>query len=76
MPSFKIIGLLFLEKKIIEGLNHIWVWWPSCSCGLDNLYKLSFPLSNGGSKRNLALICKVVSEKKIFENGGWRMDNS
>ena len=42
MPSFKIIGLLVLEKKIFKGFHHnIWAWWP---CDLDHLYKLSFLL--------------------------------
>ena len=27
-----------------EGFNHIWTWWPSWSCDLNQLYKLSFPL--------------------------------
>ena len=44
MPSFKIIGLLVLEKKIFKGFYHIWAWRPSWSCDLDHLYKLSFPL--------------------------------
>ena len=44
MPSFKIIGLLVLEKKIFKGFYHIWAWRPSWPCDLDHLYKLSFPL--------------------------------
>ena len=44
MPSFKIIGLLVLEKKIFKGFYHISAWRPSWSCDLDHLYKLSFPL--------------------------------
>ena len=44
MPSFKIIGLLVLEKKIFKGFYHIWAWRPSWSCDLDLLYKLSSPL--------------------------------
>ena len=44
MPSFKIIGLLVLEKKIFKGFYHIWAWRPSWSCDLYHLYKLSFPL--------------------------------
>ena len=44
MPSFKIIGLLVLEKKIFKSFYHIWAWRPSWSCDLDHLYKLSFPL--------------------------------
>ena len=44
MPSFKIIGLLVLEKKIFKGFYHIRAWRPSWSCDLDHLYKLLFPL--------------------------------
>ena len=44
MPSFKIIGLLVLEKKIFKGFYHIWTWRPPWSSDLDHLYKLSFPL--------------------------------
>ena len=44
MPSFKIIGLLVLEKKIFKGFYHIWAWRPSWSCDLYHLPKLSFPL--------------------------------
>ena len=46
MSSFKIIGIPVLEKKIFKGFNRIWAWWPSWSCDLDHLYKLSFPLPN------------------------------
>ena len=28
-----------------EGVYHIWVWQPSWSCDLDDLYKLLFPNS-------------------------------
>ena len=48
----------------------IWVWWPSWSCDLDHLHKLSFSLSHGGFTLIFALIYQAVSEKKIFENGG------
>ena len=44
MPSFKIIGLLVLEKKIFEGFYHIWILRPSWSCDLDHLCKFLFPL--------------------------------
>ena len=49
MSIFTIIGPLVLAKKIFEGFYHIWVWWPSWSCDLDNLYKLlfSFPKKFG-----------------------------
>ena len=43
-PSFKIMGLPVLEKKIFKGFYHIWAWQPYWSCDLDNLYKLLFPL--------------------------------
>ena len=32
------------EKKIFKSFYHIWAWWPSWSCDLYHLYKLSFPL--------------------------------
>ena len=67
MPSFKIIGLLVLEKKIFKGFYHIWAWRPSWSCDLDHLYKLSFPLPKEAPHKNLALICKAVSGEKMFE---------
>ena len=28
----------------MKGFYHICAWWPSWSCDLDHLYKLSFPL--------------------------------
>ena len=39
------IGLLVLEKKAFKGVYHSWVWRPSWSCDLDQLFKLtsSFP---------------------------------
>ena len=47
-PSFKIKGLLVLEK-IFEDFHHIWVRWLSWSCDLDHLYKLFVPPSYEGS---------------------------
>ena len=44
MPSFKIIDLLVLEKKIFKGFYHIWTWWLSWWCDLNHLFKLWFPL--------------------------------
>ena len=44
MLSFKIIGLLVLEKKVFNGLHHTWAWRPYRSCDLEHLYKLWFPL--------------------------------
>ena len=32
IPSFVVIGLLVLEKKIFEVFYHIWAWRPSWSC--------------------------------------------
>ena len=31
-------------EEDFKGFYHIWAWWPSWSCDLDHLYKLSFPL--------------------------------
>ena len=44
MPSFKIIGLLVLKKKIFQDFGYLKPLGPSWSCDLDHLYKLSFPL--------------------------------
>ena len=43
ISTFKVIGLLIPEKKTFNGFYHIWAWWPSWSCNLDNLNKLLFP---------------------------------
>ena len=67
MLSFKIIGLLLLQKILeivtIYGrggyLGHV-IW----------TYKLFVPPSHGGSIRNFATIGQWFSE--IFENGGQR----
>ena len=32
------------EEDFLKVFYHIWAWWPSWSCDLDLLYKLSFPL--------------------------------
>ena len=34
------------EEDLFKGFYHILAWRPSWSCDLENLYKLSFPLSN------------------------------
>ena len=67
MPSFRIIGLQVLGKKIFKGFYHIWAWRPSWSCDLDHLYKVLFSLFQGGSTDNLALIVLAVSDEKMFE---------
>ena len=69
MPSFKIIGLMVLEK-IFKGFYHIWAWQPSWSCDLDNLYKLLFPLPKETPHNIWLLIGQAVSEKKMLENNG------
>ena len=69
MPSFKIIGLLILEKKIFKSFYHIWALRPSWSCDLDHLYKLLFPLPKE-APHYLALIGQTLSVEKMFENGG------
>ena len=67
MPSFKIIGLPVLEKKIFKGFYHICAWRPSWSCDLDHLYKLLFPLPKEAPQKNLALTGQAVSEEKTFK---------
>ena len=32
------------KTEIFKSFYHIWAWWPSWSCDLYNLFKLSFPL--------------------------------
>ena len=59
-----IIGLLILERKLLKGFYHIWVWRPSWSCDLNHLKKLSSPLPKE------ALIGPAVSEEKMFEIDG------
>ena len=41
--KFQII-LTVPGEKPCKGFYHIWEWWPSWSCDLDHLNKLSFPL--------------------------------
>ena len=43
---------------------------PSWSSAKDNFYNLMFPLFQGGSKYNLALIDQTVLEKMMYENDG------
>ena len=69
MPSFKIIRLPVLEKKIFKGFYHIWVWWPSWSCDLENN-------TNFGAPFPRRLHIKPGFDwprgfrEQIFENGG------
>ena len=45
MSSFKTLGLLVLKKKIFRGFHHKWfTGWPSLSCDLNHLCKLSLNL--------------------------------
>ena len=55
------------EKKIFKSFYHIWAWWPSWSCDLYHLYKLSFPLPRETPYKIWGLIGHAVSEK-MFEN--------
>ena len=70
IPNHKVIGHLFLEKKIFEGflpymaLAANLVMWPRPR------EQTLVPPSHWGSIWNLALIGQAVLEKKIFENGG------
>ena len=73
MPSFKIIGLLVLEKKIFKGFTiyrhggHLGqVTWT-----IYVNFRSPFPRR---LHIKLALIGQAVSEEKIFENGGRTTD--
>ena len=70
MPSFMAIRLL-VPEKIFEGLFTIYGRGGGHlgSCDPDAVNKLSFPLFQGGSTQNLALIRQALSDEKIFENG-------
>ena len=37
IPSFKAFGSVVLKKKIFLGVYHIWAWWSSWSCDLDQI---------------------------------------
>ena len=39
--KFQSIGPVVLDKKIFQGFYHTWAWWPSWSCDLDQIHKLS-----------------------------------
>ena len=70
MLSFKIIGLLVLEKRFY----HIWAWRPSRTWPIYINFDSPFPnMLHIKFGFDVALIDQVVSEK-IFENGGRRMD--
>ena len=66
MPSFKIIGLLVLEKKIFKGFYHIWAWRPSWSGDLDYLYKLSFPLPKEAPHKIWLLLAKRFQRRRCL----------
>ena len=74
IPSHKVIGLLVLDN-IFEGiLPYMGIGAILAMCPRPR--KPTFvPPSHWGSIWNLALIHPAVLEKKIFENGGWRMDD-
>ena len=82
IPSFVEIGPPVLEKKILKGFYHIWVWRPSWSCDPDAANKLSFPLPKeaplkfgfdwpsgfGGEDYNTAL-CILTLSSQWYEKG-------
>ena len=37
------LALWFLRWRFLKGFYHIWSWWPSWTCDLDHLNKLSSP---------------------------------
>ena len=66
MPSFKIIGLLVLEKNIFKGFYHIWAWRPSWSYDQDHLYKLSFPLPKEAPHKIWLWLAKRFQRRRCF----------
>ena len=74
IPSHKVIGPLVLEK-IFEGfLPYMGVVAISVKWPRPREQTLVLPF-HWGSMWNLALIGQAVLEKKMFENGGRRMDD-
>ena len=67
MPSFVEICPLVPEKKIFEGIYHIWTWQPSWSCDLDYLY---IHIDNPFLLMLHNKIDQAVSEEKMFEYYG------
>ena len=75
-PSQKVIGLLVLEKKIFEGFDHIWAWWPSCSCDPDSANKLLFPYPTEASYEIwLQLAQRFLRRRSLKIVDGQRTDN-
>ena len=68
MPSFKIIGLPVLEKKIFKGFYHIWAWRPHWSRDLDNLYKLLFPLPRDAPCEVWLWMAKRFQRRRCLKN--------
>ena len=46
MPHAKFHGhrTICAVGEDFQRFYHVWTWWPSWSCDLDHLYKLSFTL--------------------------------
>ena len=84
--SFKEIGVVVLKKKIFQGFYIIWAWQPSWSRDLNQIYKLSSPLSLclETAYENSIETGPVVSEEKSSENvddgqtmdGRWKMETT
>ena len=69
MPSFKIIGLLVLEKKIFKGFYHIWAGGhlDHVTCTIYINFLSHFPRR---IHMKFGIDWPMVSEKKMFENNG------
>ena len=68
IPSFKVIGLLILEKIVKRFL---WAWWPSLSHDQDHLYKLSFLQSNAPHEICLWLALRLRKCLEVGTDGRW-----
>ena len=63
IPSFVEISLL--EKTILSGFCHIWVWRTSWSCDQDTVYKISMPLSMEAPYKVSNLSAKRFQRKSL-----------
>ena len=67
MPSFNIIGLLVLEKKIFKCFYHLWAQWPSWSCDQSHLYKFLFPLPKEAPHKIWLWLAKRLRRRRCLK---------
>ena len=76
-PRFKVIDLLFLEKRIFEGFYPLRAWQPSLSCYPYAMDKLSSPLPMEVPHKNwLGLVMRIQrrSLKMVGDDDDGRTD--